>query len=1105
MRRIVWFTLAAVLCAAAFAATADTRLLHHPDIHGDQVVFTYAGDLWIVSSQGGTARKLTTYPGQERFPKFSPDGRSVAFTGDYDGNNDVFVIPAAGGEPRRLTYHPGDDGMLDWYPDGQAVLFRSGRASFWNRFNRLFKVSIDGGLPEMLPLPTGELSSLNADGTKLAYNRMGTEFRTWKRYRGGMAPDIWIYDLVANTAEVIAPSDANDLFPMWQGDTIYFVSDRGAVKVQNLYAYDLKTKKVRALTDYKEYDVQWPGIGPGAIVYENGGYLYIMDLKTEKSRKLSVEVRGENLAARPVIKNVSDCIHGFGLSPTGVRALFEARGDIFTVPAKKGEIRNLTRTPGIRERDPAWSPNGKWVAYFSDASGEYEIYLRPADGKGEATQLTKGSRIWYQNLAWSPDSQKLLLSDAAVNLYYIDIEKKELVKVDHGQYEGFSNFITGVWSPDSKWIAYDKASANGLDSIYLYSLADNKSHKITGDMTDDSAPAWDPEGRYLYFVANREFNYSFSAIEFMHYHYNPGKIVAVTLQADTPSPFIPESDEEKVVEEKPKDGDKPAEGGKPADGEKTADAKPAEAKDGAAKADKDKPKTVEIKIDFEGLENRIIDLPVPDGNYVGIVPDKEQVFFASVGVPGSGAQGATLQVYDLKKRELKTVIGGVNGVSFSFDVKKILVQQGGGYAIIDAKPDQKPTDRLNLAEMKMTVDPRAEWPEIYTDAWRITRDFFYDPNMHGVDWAMIKERYGAMLPDVAHRDDLNYLIGEMIAELNSSHTYRGGGDYPDVPRLGVGLLGCDFELDAASGRYRIARIYPGQNWDPTRRGPLAQPGLKVKEGDYLLAVNGQPLKHPTNPYALLANTAGKAIPLTVNAQPTDEGATEIVVTPVANELMLRYRYWVDANRRKVEEATGGRVGYLHMAATAEPGVEGFSRDFYPQVRKDALIIDLRYNSGGHIPDMYMSRLDRKPLGLWATRYTDPTVIPAATHYGPKVCLANGYSGSGGDAFPYFFRKSGLGELIGTRTWGGLIGLSGTPPLMDNGGVQIADFSFYNTDGEWDVEGKGVSPDIEVDDRPDLVVAGHDPCLEKAIEVLIEELKTYKQPKLPIRPPKNPVR
>jgi len=490
---------------------------------------------------------------------------------------------------------------------------------------------------------------------------------------------------------------------------------------------------------------------------------------------------------------------------------------------------------------------------------------------------------------------------------------------------------------------------------------------------------------------------------------------------------------------------------------------------------------------------------------VGIIPDKEQVFFASVGVPGSGAQGATLQVFDLKKRELKTVIGGVNGASFSFDAKKILVQQGGGYAIIDAKPDQKPTDRLNLAEMKMTVDPRAEWLEIYNDAWRITRDFFYDPNMHGVDWAQIKERYGAMLPDVAHRDDLNYLIGEMIAELNSSHTYRGGGDYPDVPRLGVGLLGCDFELDAASGRYRIARIYPGQNWDPTRRGPLAQPGLKVKEGDYLLTVNGQPLKHPVNPYALLANTAGKAIPLTVNAQPTDEGAAELIVTPVANELMLRYRYWVDANRRKVEEATGGRVGYLHMAATAEPGVEGFSRDFYPQVRKDALIIDLRYNSGGHIPDMYMTRLDRKPLGLWATRYTDPTVVPSATHYGPKVCLANGYSGSGGDAFPYFFRKSGLGKLIGTRTWGGLIGLSGTPPLMDNGGVQIADFSFYNTDGEWDVEGKGVSPDIEVDDRPDLVVAGHDPCLEKAIEVLLEELKASAQPKLPIRQPKNPVR
>jgi tricorn protease len=1098
MRKLLLVLIPFVMISLLPAATADdARLLQYPDIHGDTIVFAYAGNLWTVSAQGGVARKITSHEGMEQFPKFSPDGSRIAFTASYDGNSDVYVMPALGGAPERLTYHPGVDQLLEWYPDGQSVLFRSRRASFWTRFNRLFKVSADGGFPEMLPLPTGELTTFNTDGTKIAYNRMSREFRTWKRYRGGMTPNIWIYDLPNNTIEEITPRDANDMFPMWQDDTIYFLSDRNEQMRYNLYAYDTATKQTRQLTDYTDYDIQWPSIGPDAIVYQYAGYLHVLDLKTEQPRRLTIQVYDEGLNARPGIKNVTSYIQNFGISPTGVRAVFEARGEIFTVPAEKGEIRNLTRTPGIRERAPVWSPDGKWIAYVSDETGEYEVYIRTADGKEDPVQITQGSSIWYDNLSWSPDSKKLMLSDAAVNLFYLDIEDKKLVKVDHGDYEGTGNFIDGVWSPDSRWIAYDKNSENGLNSIYLFSLDTAESHKITSDMTDDRSPAFDPDGKYLFFVANREHNYSFSAVEFLHYHYNPGKVVVVTLQADTPSPFAPESDEEKVKEDKN-------------DKEKEKKAKDEGAKPEPEKEDEKTDTEAEekgIQIDLDGIESRLIDLPIPDGNYLGVEAAKGLVYYVSVDVPGtSGGRGATIHVFDLKKREAKPVIAGIMGADFSADGKKILIRQGPNFAIIDAKPGQKPGEgKLNLTELNMNVVPREEWNQMFLDAWRITRDFFYDPDMHGVDWPGVKEKYGVMLPHVAHRDDLNFLLGEMIGELCSSHTYRGGGDYPNVQRVDVGLLGCDFELDEGSGYYRIAKIYPGQNWDPNRRGPLAQPGLKVNEGDYIIAVAGEELKAPRNPYAPFVDMANKAVVLLINSEPKAEGAREITVTPTRNELALRYRDWVDTNRRKVEEATNGRVGYLHLPATAAPGVEGFSRDFYPQVRKDALIFDVRYNSGGHIPDIYMNRLDRQLLGLWKTRYTEGFITPGAAHYGPKVCIINSYAGSGGDAFPFFFRELGLGPLIGTRTWGGLIGLSGNPPLMDNGGVSIADFAFFNAQGKWDVENKGVSPDIEVDDRPDLMVAGRDPSLEKAIEVILEKLAEQEKPPVPQTPATNPKR
>jgi len=1085
-RLLILLVLAILLPALSFAETGEARLMHFPDIHDDLVVFAYAGDLWTVSGQGGTARRLTSHPGMERYPKFSPCGKWIAFTGEYDGNSDIFVIPAQGGEPRRVTWHPGADQILDWYPDGKSLLFRSRRYSFWNRFNRLFKIPVAGGFARPLPLPTGELSSLNDDATRIAYNRMGREFRTWKRYRGGMAPNIWIYDFAANRIQAITKRDANDMFPMWQGQNIYYVSDRTPDKVMNLFVYNTEKKDHRQLTQYADYDVQWPGIGPGALVYEQGGHLHIMDMKTEKSRLLHVRVPGENLFTRPHIAKVADYVHAADISPSGVRALFSARGDIFTVPAEKGDPRNLTRTPGIRENHPAWSPDGRWVAYVSDRTGEYEIYLRPADGSGEERRITSGSSIWYQGLLWSPDSRKLLYSDAAVNLWYADVKSGATVKVDHGQFEGTSNFIHGSWSPDSRWITYHKGSRNGLDSIYIYSLEENLTRKVTSDMTDDAHPVFGPDGKYLFFVANREHNYSFSAVEFMHYHFNPGKIVLVTLQAATPNPLAPESDEETVKTESTKVPDK---------------------KGKSKKSEKTQPATPRVTIEFDNLAGRIIDLPVPDGNYAGIRAFKGRVLFYSHPVAGSGQRGMTLHVFDMQKRKLESIAGGLRHGLISADGKKALVLEGRhNWSIIDTKPGAKTAKgRINLAAMTMRVDPRAEWKQVYKDAWRLARDFFYDPNMHGRDWKAIGEKYGKLLPFVAHRHDLNYLIGEVIGELNSSHTYRGGGDYPEVDHVHVGLLGCDLEADEKAGRYRIAKIYRGQNWDPGRRGPLAQPGMNVQAGDYLLSVNGRELRYPENPYAAFENTVGKAVTLHIHHLPALEGSRKIVVVPVADELLLRYRDWVNTNRHKVAEATQGRVGYIHLPATAAPGVEAFTRDFYPQIRKDGLIIDVRYNNGGHIPDIFMSRLDRKLLGLWATRYTAGFASPHAAHYGPKVCITNGYAGSGGDAFPFFFRLSGLGKLIGTRTWGGLIGISGTPPLMDNGAVAIADFSFYNPDGEWDVENKGVSPDIEVDDRPDLMINGRDPSLERAIAEIMASLKKLNSPILPPRPAKNPVR
>jgi len=903
-----------------------------------------------------------------------------------------------------------------------------------------------------------------------------------------MAQDIWLYDFENNTAERLTDYEGTDAFPMWYKDRIYFISDRD--HTMNIYCYELKTKQIRKITNHKEYDVKWPSLGRDKIVYENGGYLYVLDLETEKSKKIKVTVPSERLFARPTFKKVGKYIISYDISRTGKRAVFEARGDIFTVPEEKGEPRNITKTQGIRERNPAWSPDGKWIAYYSDKTGNYEIYLKKPDGTGPEIQVTKGSKGWQWDIRWSPDSKKLLFSDKTYTLYYVEIdEKKPKIphKIDKGELADIYDYS---WSPDSKWVAYQKAGDNLFGSIYLYSLEKDKSYKVTGDFYDDYDPVFDPDGKYLYFFSNRSWYPLMSNFEHNFSYTLSSDICVVTLQKDTPSPFAPESDEEEVVAKEEKKEEK---------AEKKSDRKEKKKKD--KEGEEEKP----LKIDIEGFEQRVVSFPIKPGNYYGLTAAKGKVFYFSVPITPMMADrapnlsGIKLMMFDMKEREAKSVIKGINSYVLSADGKKILYNARGTFGIIDASPGKNVGDgKIATDALEMRVNPVAEWEQIFNDAWRLERDFFYDPGMHGVDWKGMKKRYGILLPYVAHRFDLNYIIGEMIAELCSSHTYVYGGDMPRTKRVSVGLLGCDFQLDKKTGLYRIKKIYKGRNWDKRYISPLTLPGIDVHEGDYLLAVNGTDLKYPTNPYSLLENTAGKQTVIKVSRKANGKDAKEFTVVPSSNDTWLRYNDWVESNRKKVAEATNGRVGYIHVPNTSLIGLNEFASSFYPQVNKDGLIIDVRYNSGGFIPDMFVERLSRKLLALWARREGRSFLTPWSAPRGPMVCIMNAYAGSGGDAFPYFFREKGLGPLIGTRTWGGLIGISRNIPLVDRGAVTMPDFGLYNLEGKWDVENVGVKPDIEVDNRPDLVVKGHDPQLEKAIEVILEKLKEN-PPKLPKKP------
>ena len=1082
---------------ASEAPSGPTRLLRFADISKDKVVFVYAGDLWIAAREGGAARRLTSHVGDELYPKFSPDGKWIAFTGEYDGNPDVYVIPAEGGEPKRLTFHPSNDIVLGWTPDGKNILFRSDRISAPPfRTTRLFLVSPQGGAARSLPVPRGELTSFSPDGNKIAYLETSQESRTWKRYRGGWSLPIAIYDLKKNTYEELPKTAGMDLFPMWHGNSIYFISDRDGV--MNLFNYDLTTKQTKKLTDYKEYDIKWPSLGPDAIVYENGGLLYEYNLANGKTRNIPIEVRAEDIEARLEFKSAAQNIETFSISPSGVRAIVAARGNIFTVPTEHGSIRNLTTdNSSVHELSPAWSPDGKSVAYLSDKTGEYEIYVRPQMG-GQETRITTDGGIYRYGPVWSPDNKKLLYWDKAHQLWYVDIGDKKPVLVDKGDY---GDLADGGWSPDSHWIAYSKTHGSGSNDVFLYALDTKKITEVSGGFYNDINPVFEPDGKYLYFISTRYFYPSAGQLDQRYNYYSTDGIFAVTLKADEASPFAPQSDEEKAGEEK-KDEKK--------DDKKASDAKPDEQKKDEKKNEKKEEPPKPLQIDLDGIGSRVTPVPIPAGILTALAARKDKLFYLAT--PQEARQAGTedddkpqniLHVYDVAKREDKVLLEGIDTYNLDKEGKKVIYKARQEYSVVDADPGKARVGegKLDLSGLQVQVDPREEWRQIFHEAWRIERDFYWDPNMTGHDWKKIGDRYEALLAWVAHRSDLNYIIGEMIAELNTSHAYVSGGDQPKRPHVGVGMLGADFVADG--GYYRIAKIYPGENWIEAARSPLTDAGLKVKAGDYLISVNGHEARTDQDVYAYFQNLAGKLVTLKINSKPATEGSWEIAVKPANDENGVRYLDWIEANRRKVAEATGGRIGYMHVPDTTIPGIIAFDKQFTAQLGKDGIIVDERCNSGGQIPDFYTEKLARQLLTVLASREGKDQPWPPVAIYGPKVMIVNELAGSGGDAFPWFFHREKIGPIVGTRTWGGLVGYDRAIPLRDGGNITAPETAFWSPDngGEWIVENHGVDPDYVVPQRPDLVVSGHDPQLEKAIELAKEALKDYKT--LPPRP-KYPV-
>ncbi len=1065
------FILFCCLPASLFAIDPnDTRMLGQHAISSTHIAFIYAEDLWVANKDGSEPRRLTVDEGIESNPAFSPDGKWIAFSAEYDGNVDVFIVPVEGGVPTRLTWHPYPDIVRGFTADGKAVLFASQRSTFTNRYAQLFTVPVTGGMATQLEIPNASWATYSPDGKQIAYNPLSDAFRQWKHYRGGSISNIWIYDLNDHsTVKIPQPAGGcNDVNPMWLGNTIYFRSDRNGEF--NLFAYNTASKKIDQLTSFKDFPVLNSAVGNGMLVFEQAGYLHTMMPGETTTKRLKIGIAADLLELRPRFVKGAKYIRSAGLSPTGQRAVFDFRGEIVTVPAEKGDPRNLTQTVSVHEKYPAWSPDAKTIAYFSDASGEYQLHLRPQDGKTEARAFKLDGTGFYAFPRWSPDSKQISFTDNGRNFYILDVASGTIRKIDSDELyvPGPFRDMHGDWSPDSKWIAYTKVTETQFKRIYLYSVDQQKSFALTDGLSDASEPIFDRGSKYLYFFASTDagpvLNWFDQSNNDMR---SVSSIYLVTLQKETISPFAKESDEEKIKD--------------PADTAKKKDPVVADKK---------------MLIDWEGIQNRIVDLPVKAGNYGGLGMGKEDELLY-IAYPDDGGTGM-MHKYDMKKRKDNEVME-MDGYLVSADGKKMLFTKSGSWATSNTGEKNEPgKGMLNIDAVQVKIDPKAEWPQIFDEAWRVNRDYFYDPGMHGANWDAMKKKYEVFLPDLACRSDLNLLIQWMCSELVvGHHRITDRGEILGNPeRIGGGLLGADYSID--KNRYRIKKIYGGLNWNPTLRSPLTEPGVNVKEGDYILAVNGNNVTASDELFRFFENTAGKIVELTVGPNPDKNGSRMVKVVPVANEAALRNRDWVEGNLKKVNDATKGQVAYVYVPNTAGLGHEYFKRYFFPQANKKAIIVDERFNGGGQLADYYIDILQRPYQANWNMRYGKDLKSPSASIQGPKVMIIDETAGSGGDMLPWMFRKFKVGTLVGKRTWGGLVGILGFPEFIDGGGVTAPNVGIWTKDG-FVVENVGVAPDIEVEQWPADVIKGRDPQLEKAIEVALKELEKN-PPEEPKRPP-----
>jgi tricorn protease len=1116
-------TFTVVPLASAQNLPNTTRLLRFPTTNGRQIVFCYAGELYTVAKEGGIARRITSGPGYTSFPRFSPDGTQLAFTSQYDGNTEVYVMPAEGGAPKRLTTSAtlGRDDISDrmgpnnlvmaWENTKPLVVFRSRMKSFNDFIGQLFAVGLDAELPQQLPVPRGGFVSFSPDDSKMAFNRVFREFRTWKHYRGGMADDIWIYDFKNGTTENLTNNPAQDICPMWGPDNrIYFTSDRDGR--MNLFATDLTTKETKQLTTFKDFDIKFPSIGKDSIVFEEAGYIWRYDLGSGQAAPIPIEVKEDFASGRAAFVDASKHIESVNLAPDGERAIVVARGDLFSVPMKEGTARDLSKSSNAHERDAIWSPDGKWIAYNSDVTGENELYVRAQDGKGQPQQVTSGADTYYYKPVWSPDSKKLLWADRLQRLRYVDVTSKTVTQVDQDKFGEIQSYD---WSPDSQWIAWARPEENDMPRVYIYSVTNKKQTPVTDEWYGSTNVAFSDDGKYLLLASGRDFKPTFADDEFENVYVDMQRIYLVTLAKDTEPPLGPRSDEvgkaeEKRAKQKEKEGEekKPEEKKSPSPTPKTSPTSTPELKP---------KKPIVVKVDLDGIHDRISGVEIAPGNYSDIRLVDDRIFYLRRTVADQEGEDeaeqdgpdrkAHLCFYSIEDRK-ETVLGDVNAYQISADGKRMLVKIKKDYAIIDLPKDKLETKdhELKLAGLDMPLDKHAEWNQIYFECWRQMRDFFYAPNMNGIDWKAMRDKYAAILPFVNHRNDLTYLLGELIGELNNGHTYVGGGERPETPRIKLGLLGAELSRDPATKAYRIERILPGENWDKHTRSPLTAQGVNVKVGDYILAINNTPVSGLANLYDGLIGTADKQVILRVNSKPSDDGARDVTVVPTADESPLYYVAWVQKNIDYVSKKTNGEVGYLHIPDMGRPGLNEFTKLYFPQIRKKALIVDVRGNGGGFVSPLVIERLRRALVMVGIARNGVPQTDPPQTFLGPMVTLIDEFSASDGDIFPYRFKTLGLGKLIGKRTWGGVIGIRDSLPLVDGGQFFKPEFAPYSKEGKgWIIESHGVDPDIVVDNDPAKEFRGEDQQLDRAIQEIQEELKTkrYDLPPVPPYPNRNP--